>query len=514
MYERVSSDEPEAGMARALEPHAAGARVLLIDLNNFSRYPTIAIGYLAAALRGAGMHIDVLSPLAHGVNGVVREPPETRLLHAGRKLNYRLTHANGFLARLVRAAIDSTRERSAKRDQQRIGELAQSIDLAGYDAVMISAYLMYRPACELIGRACERAGVPMIVGGSYFANAEVAGAWLDLPGLTALVGGEVELEIPQIVNAVCQRRSISTWPGLWQPGGKGSVRAPLTDLDAVAFPDYRDFPWHRYPNRIIPMITGRGCGWGVCTFCSDVTSTAGRTFRSRSPGNVLDELAFQSQRFDTASFVFTDLKLNSDLRVWEALLRDFPQRVADPCWIGSVHVDADAPNGLGAVELKQARRAGAVRLTTGLESGSQRVLDAWAKGTDLASTSAFLKAARDADISVRVTMIHGAPSERAADVVASAKYLEAHADCIDRVNLNRFQVMIGPRFLERYDQRASRYPTIDITARDPATASAEHVHRLASDRSFRRATARLLNAVHAINRKRLGNVARDFEGVM
>ena len=53
------------------------ARVLLVDFNNFSRYPTVAIGYLAAVLRQSGHEVSVFSPFAVGLKGVVREPRET-----------------------------------------------------------------------------------------------------------------------------------------------------------------------------------------------------------------------------------------------------------------------------------------------------------------------------------------------------------------------------------------------------------------------------------------------------
>jgi hypothetical protein len=52
-------------------------RILVVDLNNFARYPTIAVGYLASILRGGGEHVTVFSPLAYGVPGVPREMRET-----------------------------------------------------------------------------------------------------------------------------------------------------------------------------------------------------------------------------------------------------------------------------------------------------------------------------------------------------------------------------------------------------------------------------------------------------
>ena len=47
-------------------------RALVIDLNNFSRYPTLPVGQLVASLRTAGLDVDVLSPFARGVQGYPR----------------------------------------------------------------------------------------------------------------------------------------------------------------------------------------------------------------------------------------------------------------------------------------------------------------------------------------------------------------------------------------------------------------------------------------------------------
>lgn len=502
---------------RSSTPHHAlgnGRRVLLVDLNNFSRYPTIAIGYLAAGLRSAGYQVDVVSPLAHGVSGFVREPEESRLRALGRQLNYRLAQSPGWAASSARKIIARARNRHRVRDRHRIVDLVASSGPASYDLVMVSTYLVYHEVCCAIGQLCQTSGTPLLIGGSYFSNPEVAHSWLDIPGLTALVGGEVECEIAEVAAATISGDELSRHPGLWLPDRRGKTRVPLQDLDAAPFPDYSDFPWERYPNRIVPIITGRGCGWGACTFCSDVTSTSGRTFRTRSAENVLAEMEYQAGRFETSLFAFTDLKLNSDLSVWDSLITRIPSRLGDARWIGSVHVGSDEPNGLTAAELRHARRAGAVRLTTGLESGSQRVLDRWAKGTDLGTTSRFIEAASSAGISLRVTMIHGSPEETAEDVIASAEYLERHSNAIDRVHLNRFQIMIGPSFLRRYEQRPSRFPSIRITERNPTQATAEHVHARANDRAFRKATRRLLEVVHRINRRPLSRVAVAFEGVM
>ena len=282
----------------------------------------------------------------------------------------------------------------------------------------------------------------------------------------------------------------------------------------MPFPDYRDFPWDKYPNAIIPIISGRGCGWGVCTFCSDVTSSAGRTFRSRSPENVLAEIELQSARHNAQLFAFTDQKLNSNESMWDALIANIQSKAPNANWICSVHVDRKLPNGLDRNSLVRARQSGLVRVTTGLESGSQRVLDRMAKGTDLAETSRFLADATSAGISVRVTMIHGYPGEEPEDVIASAEFLERNSNTIDRVSLNRFQIMLGPSFLRRYAEDPSRFPDVRNVVAQPALAIASHERASVGTKAHIRATQRLLSAVHQINCKPLRDGAAQFEGVM
>jgi len=488
--------------------------VLVVDLNNFARYPTIAIGYMKSILTQQGCEVTVLSPLAHGIPGISREPHETPALNIARKVNYALHQIPGRLADSVRRNTGRMRAHRATRHFPTLGDIFKGTDPGNYDAVLVSAYLMYHPVCIEIGEQCKAAGVPLIIGGSYFAEEEVAKSWIDIPGLHALIGGEVELELADILRAAVDGGDLASFDGVWLPDGSGRQRAPLKELDEVPFPDYSDFPWDRYPNKIIPVITGRGCGWGACTFCSDITSTAGRTYRSRSPSNVLAELGAQSERHGTSLFAFTDLKLNSDLSVWNAILQDLPKHVIDPQWIASVHVGKDQPNGLDLERLKKAKAAGAVRLTTGLESGSQRVLDAFAKGADLEVTSRFLHDAKEAGISIRITMIHGSPGETEEDVNASAEFLRSHGHLIDRVLMNRFQLMLGPTIMRRWDENADRFPSVIVTDRNPLMATADHRNTNAHRVSYFRATQRMLQQVHEINKKPLPDAALAFEGVM
>jgi radical SAM superfamily enzyme YgiQ (UPF0313 family) len=259
-------------------------------------------------------------------------------------------------------------------------------------------------------------------------------------------------------------------------------------------------------------VTGRGCGWAACRFCSDVTSSAGRTFRTRSVANVLDELAHQADTCSAALFTFTDLKLNSHLPMWHGLLGGARAEVPGCQWIGSVHVDDRNDNGLDRDALKAAAAAGMVRLTTGLESGSQRMLDLMDKGTNVERSEETLRNAAEAGISVRVTMIVGYPGEEPDDVQRSATFLERNVAAIDRVLLNRFALIAGTRVHRR--PRADGMATLRDLEPDAAAATVSHRFGPAGSRAYRRALWRLLGATHAINRRPLALPATAFEGVM
>src|SRR6187431_2486734 len=108
-------------------------RTLVVDLNNFARYPTIAVGYLVSALRKAGHEVNVFSPLAHGVPGVYREPEETVLRDAGRRLNYFMaSRSKGALGR-VRRAVDQGRKAWFEDRYDRILEGFDTFDLDSFD---------------------------------------------------------------------------------------------------------------------------------------------------------------------------------------------------------------------------------------------------------------------------------------------------------------------------------------------------------------------------------------------
>jgi radical SAM superfamily enzyme YgiQ (UPF0313 family) len=155
-----------------------------------------------------------------------------------------------------------------------------------------------------------------------------------------------------------------------------------------------------------------------------------------------------------------------------------------------------------------------VRLTTGLESGSQRVLDEMRKGTELSTTRRFLDDAASAGLSVRLTMIVGYPGERADDVAASAAFVEENAEKIDRILLNRFALMTGTRVHRNFEREQDAFPDLESVRSNHRMALLDHSFARAREPGYRRQVMRLIGAVHRVNRRPIREAAREFEGVM
>ncbi|HSH05778.1 MAG TPA: radical SAM protein [Anaerolineae bacterium] len=489
-------------------------RVLIIDLNNFGHYPTLSVGYLTAILRQEGYEVELLSPLAQGLAGVTREPevkPWSGIDHYVRY--YTATSSSAWLRRLYQRIVDYMRS-PLSRNMDEMGEsVAGALRQGKYDAVLVSTYLIYRPLCKLIGEACQAQNIPLLIGGAYFSQPEVVDNWVHMSGVTGLVSGEVEPQIPAIMDCLISGGDLTQFTGLWTSKG-GAFAPPLVDLDQVPFPDFTDFPWEQYKNRIVPVLTGRGCGWGVCTFCSDVVSTAGRSFRSRSVDNVWAEIEQQAERHQADLFVFTDLKLNSNPEMWTGLIERFQKHMPGSRWISSVHVGRREAETLSAEQLRAAHEAGLVRITTGLESGSQNILNSMRKGTDLGLTSRFLKAADGAGISVRTTMIMGYPGETAEDLAETIDFVAEHAQYIERIALNRFQLMTGTPIHRDLSQNSNKYEDIYSVEANHALAQLGHQSSQHAQRDYRGEVWRLIQLVQKINRRPLKPVAQPFLGVM
>ncbi|MBZ0254393.1 MAG: radical SAM protein, partial [Candidatus Methylomirabilis sp.] len=205
---------------------------------------------------------------------------------------------------------------------------------------------------------------------------------------------------------------------------------------ALAWPDYSLIDPARYSESffkgaIAPILTSRGCPH-ACTYC---VRTYGKEVVYRSPESVLGEIeAALAHGIRRIRFMDDTFALNR--RRCATILESILERGLGIEWSALTRVD-----GLDADLLALMRRSGCRRLYLGVESGSQRMLDAYKKGMTLDQARRAAGLVKAAGIEASGFFIVGAPEETEEDLAASiafAKELD-----LDYVIVTRLQYWPG-----------------------------------------------------------------------
>jgi anaerobic magnesium-protoporphyrin IX monomethyl ester cyclase len=247
---------------------------------------------------------------------------------------------------------------------------------------------MREAAFDMIAAARE-AGCRVAVNGSDASDHPMA--YL-AAGADAVVLGETEQTVPELVRRWLDdpRDQARDIPGLGLAGSNGHprfVRTPerafVGDLDALPLPAWDLIDVDRYRAAWMEAhgrfswnaVTTRGCPYH-CNWCAK--PLYGSRYAQRSPENVVEELVRLRAEVDPDHVWFADdifgLSFKWIERFGEAVARA-DARV--PFTIQS-RVNLMSPTAVDALA-----RAGAEEVWLGVESGSQRILDAMDKGTSV-----------------------------------------------------------------------------------------------------------------------------------
>ena len=190
-------------------------------------------------------------------------------------------------------------------------------------------------------------------------------------------------------------------------------RIPLTneELDTLPFVtqiydrdlDFRKYnsPYCQYP--YVSLYTGRGCP-ARCTFCLWPQVTTGHSYRTRSVGNVIEEVQDMKRLFPGLKEVFfDDDTFTADPRRARELAKELGR--LGLCWSTNVRANVD-------YETLKAMKDGGLRLfVVGYESGNADILKNIKKGVALETARRFTKDCHELGILIHGTFILGLPGE-------------------------------------------------------------------------------------------------------
>jgi len=126
------------------------------------------------------------------------------------------------------------------------------------------------------------------------------------PWIDVICRGEAERTGPELLEALRQGGDLARVDGISFRADSRIVHTPdrqrIADLDAIPFPAFEKVDLARYAG--YGMMTSRGCPY-PCTFCS-VAPVWNLESYSRSPRNIVDEMAFLHRKAGVDLFLFQD----------------------------------------------------------------------------------------------------------------------------------------------------------------------------------------------------------------
>lgn len=277
-------------------------------------------------------------------------------------------------------------------------------------------------------QACKRIGATVILGGPE--PPHYAGEYL-ARGADIVVIGEGELALEELLPHVARHglEGLGGIQGIAYRDGDGQVvrtpaRAFVPVLDTLPWPDRPSIDLHQYVNTwrehhgvgSVSLITARGCPF-TCKWCSH--SVYGVSHRRRSVQNVADEVVWLIESYRPDMLWYADDVLTIH-RTWfltyAAELKRRGIRIPFECISRADRLNPEIVQALEDI--------GCSRLWIGAESGSQRILDAMDRKTNVERVREMTRLLQQHGIETGMFIMLGYEGETTEDLEATVDHLK------------------------------------------------------------------------------------------
>ncbi len=262
--------------------------------------------------------------------------------------------------------------------------------------------------------ATVRAGAKVIVHGSD--ATDYALLYLEA-GADYVLCGEAELRLRELVSALLLEHAPAELPGLiyldeknrlqhvaTTPGGVDWSKMPAPARDLIDLEPYRQAWMEAHGYFSVNLVASRGCPYR-CNWCAKPIS--GHRFHVRPARLVAEELAELQQKYAADHVWFADDIFALDHR-WA---REFAEQMEQTGVRVPFRVQARADL-MTPETVESLRRAGCAEVWMGVESGSQKILDAMEKGLRLDEVLRAREALAKAGIRACYFLQFGYPGEK------------------------------------------------------------------------------------------------------
>ncbi|MCU0287953.1 MAG: B12-binding domain-containing radical SAM protein [Acidobacteria bacterium] len=199
------------------------------------------------------------------------------------------------------------------------------------------------------------------------------------------------------------------------------------DLDETHLPDFSDFELRYYPS--LGAYTSRSCPF-QCTFCSEVIMWG--KYRKKKAAKVVAELKTLSGKYKEQLFLMSDSLLNP---IITDLANEFINSDLAIYWDGYLRADKPVCDTNNTMVW---RRGGFYRARLGLESGSERILNAMGKKITPQQLKTAVSSLAYAGIKTTTYWVIGYPRETEEDFQQTLNLIEELKDDIYEADCNPF----------------------------------------------------------------------------
>jgi len=260
-------------------------------------------------------------------------------------------------------------------------EAGKKMDLARYDLVGITSLTPQYPKALEIAKSAKALGLSVVMGGYHatFQDKEVL-----LTGLVDyVIRGEGEYTLVDLVDRLASKKPVDDVSGISFMDRETLVRTPpapvISELDGLPLPARDLLPMERYTTmfegrKATSLITSRGCPFN-CSFCAS-SKFAGRKWRTRSIGSVIDEIEHLRNEYHYNAFTLMDDNFTLSPKRVIDFADQLIKRGLDVIWWCFSRVDTIVKN---EHMVKKMAEAGARSVFLGIESSDQEILDGYHK---------------------------------------------------------------------------------------------------------------------------------------
>lgn len=413
------------------------ARVALVNMPfSYSKYPSIQLGTLSALLKSQGIPVDchhLNVRFAHLIGVPLHELIcEKRALFGEWLFSFLLFRDNPKRAeypRVFKPVFEQIAEQSgrpigyfeemaARIAPQFLTHMLTAVDWGRYTLVGFTSTFDQNVASLTMAKLIKDLypHVKIVFGGANYDSEMGLEYFRAFPFIDHVVVGEGEEVFPRLVRYALDEKPSTLPPGVTARQGSDILftpnRALFSDFSKAGPPDYDDY-YHLLTelgqaaqglDRILLYEASRGCWWGEkhhCTFCG--LNAQSMAFRSKSSEQAAEEIAFLSQRYDTARFRLVDNII--DMKYVDELFGKF---ASDHC---DLDVFIETKSNLRKSQIRTLAVGGVRCMQPGLESLSLNQLKAMDKGVTPMQNLVCLKWSAYYRVAVSWNMLLGFPGE-------------------------------------------------------------------------------------------------------